>query len=310
MIYHDNQPPYPGSAEPETGGRRERVDLTSSITDTPPVDPFADTNSLGLRKFNIGTVPASVTPPTTWRRAAWFSVLASAGALAGLISLSIALAGPPKSTEQIGLPGIPGNAPQFPFDKQDNPPGGPTSSPFFTDRPSGSMDRRDRGRGELPNTARQPSLGNRTGTRPGGDGGAGRGSDVPAPPGSSSVPGPTRAAPPPEIIIVPVEPRRGFLDPRTTDGQRMAERTVRYFDLVTNDPAAAYQLTDGSQSVEELRQRYDGVSSIEVKSVRSDPNSATTATELTVTKSDGSMTTQQRTLTFTPTEDPKIHADS
>jgi hypothetical protein len=78
----------------------------------PAVDPNVDTVSTGLRKFNIGTVPASVTPPSTWRQAAGFSVAASAAALAGLVLLSAAVAGtsehsdgsdavsaPPKGTE-------------------------------------------------------------------------------------------------------------------------------------------------------------------------------------------------------------------
>ncbi|NUT47951.1 MAG: hypothetical protein HOV94_11670, partial [Saccharothrix sp.] len=50
----------------------------------PPPDPLADTDAVGLRKFNIGLVPASVTPPRTWRLAAWFAVLSSAGVLVGL----------------------------------------------------------------------------------------------------------------------------------------------------------------------------------------------------------------------------------
>jgi hypothetical protein len=69
-----------------------RVVLTSS-PERPPVDPCVDTISTGLRKFNIGTVPASVTPPGTWRHAAGFTLAASATALVGLTVLSAAVSG-------------------------------------------------------------------------------------------------------------------------------------------------------------------------------------------------------------------------
>ncbi len=38
----------------------------------------------GLRKFDLGNVPASVTPPRSWRRAAWFAVGTSAAVVLGL----------------------------------------------------------------------------------------------------------------------------------------------------------------------------------------------------------------------------------
>jgi len=41
----------------------------------------------GLRKFNLGTIPASVTPPRTWRRAAWF-----AGGTAAFVACALGLA--------------------------------------------------------------------------------------------------------------------------------------------------------------------------------------------------------------------------
>src|SRR4051812_33219903 len=50
----------------------------------PAPDPLVDIECSGLRKFNIGLVPASVTPPRTWKRAAWFAVASSLGVLIGL----------------------------------------------------------------------------------------------------------------------------------------------------------------------------------------------------------------------------------
>jgi hypothetical protein len=77
------------------------VVLTPS-RERPTVDPYADTISTGLRKFNIGTVPASVTPPGTWRHAAGFTLAASATALAGLAVLSAAVAGTSGSSRGAG----------------------------------------------------------------------------------------------------------------------------------------------------------------------------------------------------------------
>src|SRR3954447_24713372 len=60
---------------------------TVPLPAVPPIDidPLLDTDPVGLRKFDIGTVPASVTPPRTWRRAAWFSVGSSVAALVALL---------------------------------------------------------------------------------------------------------------------------------------------------------------------------------------------------------------------------------
>jgi hypothetical protein len=87
-----------GSPGPPTP---RRVVLATS-PDRPAVDPNVDTISTGLRKFNIGTVPASVTPPSTWRQAAGLSVAASAAALAGLVVLAAAVAGASKPSDGPG----------------------------------------------------------------------------------------------------------------------------------------------------------------------------------------------------------------
>ncbi len=45
-----------------------------------------------LQKFDLGMVPASVTPPRTWRRAGWFAVLSSVATLGGIVLATVALA--------------------------------------------------------------------------------------------------------------------------------------------------------------------------------------------------------------------------
>lgn len=74
--------------------QRTRVDLTEPSRtggDTAPHDQPAETGNSpeepapgGLGVFDLGSVPASVTPPGTWRRAAWFAA-ASSGSVVGLL---------------------------------------------------------------------------------------------------------------------------------------------------------------------------------------------------------------------------------
>lgn len=309
---------------PEQPASRKMVEWPSNEPDdfgfeAPEVDPFADTASLGLQKFNIGTVPASVTPPATAKRAAWFSVAASAGALVSLVAISSALVGPPKSTDQIGaLPGVPtySGEPSFegemPPDALRDPPGrddGPT-----TTGPTGGRHRAPEA-GPGHQQVRQP---------PGPQGAAGNGrtgSPVPdnpgrgapgGPPGSGSrtiTPAPPAEAPPPEVIIA--EDRNQFI-PSDVDGQQMANRSERYLERVATDPAAAHEMTGGDlrdEGVDGIRERYRGVRDIQVRTIYSDPNRAVTENEVTITKRDGRSITQRRTLRFTPTENPKITAD-
>ena len=75
------------------------------------IDPLQDTD--GLRKFNIGLVPASVTPPRTWKRAAWFAVVSSVLVLVGLSVAAAKLVGGGGEVETVGLPGYPSDVPMI-----------------------------------------------------------------------------------------------------------------------------------------------------------------------------------------------------
>lgn len=88
-------------------------------------DPLIDTAPAGLHTFDLGTVPASVTPPRTWRRAAWFTIAASAAALIALVSVTSLLVSPAQVTNRINaLPSLPdGTAPSF--EPTHPPSGGP-----------------------------------------------------------------------------------------------------------------------------------------------------------------------------------------
>ncbi|MEO6086714.1 MAG: hypothetical protein ABIQ18_26730, partial [Umezawaea sp.] len=81
-------PPIAGALEPEPSTHARATTGPGQVPaqrgGRPAPDPLVDTEGSGLRTFNIGLVPASVTPPRTWKRAAWFAVVSSAGVLIGL----------------------------------------------------------------------------------------------------------------------------------------------------------------------------------------------------------------------------------
>lgn len=74
----------------------------------PPPDPLTDTAPAGgLHKFDLGMVPASVTPPRTWRHAAWFVITTSAAALGGVVLAGSLLVNSPVRLDGLDLPSIP-----------------------------------------------------------------------------------------------------------------------------------------------------------------------------------------------------------
>ncbi|ASU80062.1 hypothetical protein CDG81_19370 [Actinopolyspora erythraea] len=78
--------------EPAAGGGRERRSVTgpnratvSNATGTATTRHRQAEPVSGLCEFDLGMVPASITPPRTWRRAAWFVVLSAVVALSGIV---------------------------------------------------------------------------------------------------------------------------------------------------------------------------------------------------------------------------------
>ncbi|RCW46677.1 hypothetical protein DFQ14_10113 [Halopolyspora algeriensis] len=111
---------------------------TTPTPQHPPRDPLEDTHpDGGLYKFDLGTVPASVTPPPTWRRAAWFAVASSAATLGGLMFATAALMGNTTSIQGLDLPSRPrgGDYPPLPEVGNHAPPTGTTGSVTLEPRP-------------------------------------------------------------------------------------------------------------------------------------------------------------------------------
>ncbi|RDI33568.1 hypothetical protein [Lentzea flaviverrucosa] len=263
--------PQPLYARPVAGGDRIPLPRRRQI------DPLQDTD--GLRKFNIGLVPASVTPPRTWKRAAWFAVVSSVLVLVGLSVAAAKLVGGGGEVETVGLPGYPSDVPTIAA----LPTGG--TSPSATGRSTPSA---------APTGKVAPAPG--TGA-----------SSVPRTSGQASAanPQPSGTAPP-VITTVPVS------QAPVVDGGKIAEQTEHFYKtMATNADTALAMTTDTVRSNADalLEGRVADISLIEVKEILVDPSKGLTVSLLQVTKKDGSVSTEKRELTFTVGDLPLINGE-
>jgi hypothetical protein len=277
----------PAEPEPELGLGAGRV-----------VDPLVDSGSVGLRMFNLGTIPASVTPPRSWRRAAWFAVGASAAALVGLLLLGALLVGPSHQRSRITA------LPYFPDGKPLASIGLPTSTDTnaSTERNDTESHPDSDDHAADDNTADDNASSINTGDTVGDTVTApGTPSDVAVnPPANPSAP---VALTPPSITTI-----TSSGDP-AVDATALMKRTRTFFAEVTTNAAAAANLTSGAlhdDAVALIKQKYGDVSTIQIKSISLDPSTGLTVSVLRLVNKDGTTQTQQTTLHFTLTGDPKI----
>jgi hypothetical protein len=274
--------------------REPEAPQVAELPDGAVVHVVADTPPQGLRKFDLGIVPASVTPPRSWRKAAWFAVGTSAAVMCGLAVAAVRLMGtPPSGTTIDALPAFPTQElGTLPIDAPTRA-SQPTRTPASTT--SSTTDRPDtvRHTGEAPPPGSSPEQS---------DAGS------PAPSGSSAGDTDTwiEAAPPPRTTIGP--------EPVTpTNPQAMGDRTVEYFALVTDDPQAAHDLCTGGmarEGPEGIEARYQGVAHVQVQDITIDRNQAVTTSTVKIVRDDGTELVEQRRLTFTWGGDPKISDDA
>ncbi|HEX4703341.1 MAG TPA: hypothetical protein VH352_14540 [Pseudonocardiaceae bacterium] len=242
--------------------------------EAPPLDPLSDTGPIGLWMFNLGTIPASVTPPRTWRRAAWFTIIASAAALLGLLAVGAVLVGPVHPTSSIaGMPDFPSGVPLAAI-------GGTTSSRPANTYPTTVAD--------LSDTTRLPP----------------RHHPAAVPPATTA----DSPATTPAISTIPVDTSVAGGEP-VIDPTKLIKTTKTFFAEVTSDAKAAADLTE--QTVRDdalalIRLKYGDISSIQIQRIELDPNTGLTVSVLRVVAKDGTTTTQRTTLRFTLTDDPKI----
>lgn len=284
-------------------------------------DPLADTDAYGgLHKFDLGMVPASVTPPPTWRRAAWFSIGSAAAAFSGLVLATFALVDtthvqsldfpslprggefPPlpghgytTEEQQQALPWAPSSttSPSQPW--RLSPSAGPTPAPGVPGQPGVPGGPPGEGTTERPSAPGQPGDPEPTGP---GNGGPTTG---PTEPGES-----TETTAPPSSTTPTTESSLVLFSNRA-----MHEASAEYFSAVSDlDLSRAYSMTAGdlrSEGYESFAARYADAQAIEVRSV--EHRSASTVTTLRITREDGSVLTQRRELRFTVEREPKIRSD-
>lgn len=268
--------------------QRDSEDVVTEA-DAAVVYALPDTPPGGLRKFDLGIVPASVTPPSSWRRAAWFAVGTSAAVVCGLAVAAVRLVGSPPSSDTIdALPAFPTQElGTLPVDEPH------TSGEPTTSRPSSP-------KSSTSTTSSRPGTPHRT-------------QDAPAPgtttgqEDTSTGPGTTTEPAPPTRTTVGPEP----VTP--TNPQAMGDRTEQYFALVTEDPQAAHDMCTGDiarEGPQGIEERYAGVDHVEVQDITIDRNQATTTSTVKIVREDGTESVEQRQLTFTWGGNPKISEDS
>jgi hypothetical protein len=282
--------------EPEAPPQRTRVSLAAPNSRRPePEDDdvrvYVAPPEDGLGGFDLGSVPASVTPPKTWRKAAWFATGASGAVVVGLLFAGTFLVGKPVADEAVqgAWPGYQGGAPAI-SDDQAVPPGqrgGAGGGPHTPKRP-------DRAVGETAPGTGAATRDDATEQSPSGP------ASGPAATGAPAQSGPPQKPPvTPAGRETPVTAPWWYSFP--PDAQTMGDNSEKFFNTVTTDPNQASSVTTGQlhdQGAQALAERYAGIAYFEVKKISIDQQRGVTVNTVEVTHTDGTKTMETRTLTF------------
>ncbi|OZM74953.1 hypothetical protein CFN78_01765 [Amycolatopsis antarctica] len=312
-----------GAQPSDLAYRRRKVTLRPADDGPAPDEDEARVYFLppadGLGKFDLGTVPASVTPPRSWRRAAWFAAASSGGVVVAMLFAGSLFVGSPDQNSAIngwtdrrgGHPLLdqeqfsgepPTQAPAIPA------PGSSTSGPGTVEGTTDSVADGLTSDSALA-TAGPGGTGPAPGTTGGTTGAPGSTGGTTDPTGTGSTGAPTTSRPPekpgpssPQIVYRDEDSMKTMFAPRA---KTMAERTQTYLDTVTEDPAAAREITTGdlqAQGTDGLARKYEGIAYFEVERVEVDREQAVTINTVKVVRDDGSVSRETRTLAFTPDE--------
>ncbi|HJQ48215.1 MAG TPA: hypothetical protein VJ870_18120 [Amycolatopsis sp.] len=303
----DPPPPPPSRGKP----RRQKVTLTpptchEQTPDDEDVRVYVAPPDSGLSTFDLGSVPASVTPPRSWRKAAWFATASSGGVVLALLFAGSALVGKP-SPDQAGggwIPGLGGGIPTIGGEQlAPGPAGGgrpdgitKPATETATDEDltsSSSSARSDTVRASDPTTTPDRTSGAKDS------------------PSSGSASAPTTTAVPEKPPSTPApydsDPQR-FAWPQG-DPATFAKNSQSYLDAVTENPQAAASMTTGQLSQEGaqgIEEKYSGVAYFEVEHVQVHQYDGKTICTVKTVRKNGAATTEQRTLTF---QNGKISSD-
>ncbi|MBK1789367.1 hypothetical protein [Prauserella cavernicola] len=281
-----------------------RADDEARVYLAPPPD--------GLGKFDLGSVPASVTPPRSWRKAAWFASISSGGVVVALLVAGTVLVGQPPSDRQ-AIEGWPdrhgGVAPLLPHE------GYAEDSESFTDDASSleSSDDGDPSSSSSSSADEQNETDTQSGLRSSSSSESATSSESePGQPSQTTDPQPTT----PELRKPPVTPapttkaKQRYVTLPPYDADELGAASQSYLDTVTEDSSTAYAMTTGELAAggeAGLRERYADVAYFEVKHIYIDQNEGYTVNTVEVTHADGSKTEETRKLMFE--DDSKIASD-
>ncbi|HEU5471577.1 MAG TPA: hypothetical protein VFV67_13065 [Actinophytocola sp.] len=264
--------------------------ITQEVTE--PSELVWPEPATGLGKFNLGTIPASVTPPRSWRRAAWFAVGTAAFVVCALGFASVALVGNPRKSTTI-----------------DALPEEPSQHLAITVLTTGES-------GEEPTAAVPTTAATVSGTttHSGRTNGPAAKQATPAPPARSAQqqphPPPARSTRPPTteptLYTAPI-PLAQSVPPS------LHELTEQYFGYVIRDPRAAHELTGGALRAEGptgIQGRYAGVTRLVIKKISVHRFRSHAEAKLVLFSRDGRKKFAERRLTFSAGPEPRITSDT
>jgi hypothetical protein len=242
----------------------------------------------GFGELDLIVTPVSVTPPRTWRRAAWFAVGASCVVLTVLVFAAARLAGPGGTDRLDAFPGLPTGGLLTPQ------PLGPPVQP----RPDTSTSQPEPRVGAGGQPASTGSNGTQGGAEhpSGGDQGQPRGGPA-APrttaPGSGGSDIGTAAAP--TVSMLPSTGR-----PAVT-AEDMVSTTRTFFATLPGDIDAAWEMVGPRVKVrgyDSFRAQWANVDDLQLQSVVVDADGSTVIATVQIVRKGGSTTVERFELTF------------
>jgi hypothetical protein len=294
--------PLPEAAPPARGKpRRTKVKLTPPACHEPNTEDdvrvYMAPPDTGLGTFDLGSVPASVTPPRSWRRAAWFATASSGGVVVALLFAGSALVGKP-APDQAGGGWIPGLGGGLPTIEGERIAPGPVGHPSSPARASSSVSA-----DPLTSTdpARRPAdLRSSLGTTAQDTSGTTAGqTDSPRRPAFTPTPTPIPAKPQSTPAPYDADPFR--FSWQEGDPATLAQNSQRFLDSVTENPQAAHDMTTGQlqqEGAQGLEQKYADVAYFQVEHVQVHQYDGKTVCTVKTVRKNGQQTTDQHTLTF------------
>ncbi|MBA0124809.1 hypothetical protein H0B56_04570 [Haloechinothrix sp. YIM 98757] len=302
-------PDVPPLAPPERVGVDDQRPARTRVTLIPQDEPEDDARVYaapppdGLGKFDLGTVPASVTPPRSWRKAAWFATMSSGGVVVALLVAGSHLVSQP--TDQLaddGWPGLRGDQPELHHDGLP----GPTDEPGDdTTTTEGGPTTTDPERISDLAGVRTPETTNSASAGTGGSGPSQGGQDTGSAPPTTTQP-PQKPSPSP----APRETRRAPLYSFPPDAETMGDRSEIFLNEITENPERAHEQTGGElheEGADGIAERYSHIAYFEIEHIHIDQRKRMTVNTVKVVYNDGSSTQEQRTLRFE--EGDKITSD-